>query len=74
MDAKKGMRNIWFFVGWILFIIGLVELTAGIYSLLSSSYRDIRLAHLHANIWWGILIMFSGLLYLLKNKNEYIDV
>ena len=74
MDTKKRMRNIWFFVGWILLSIGLVEFAAGIYNLYFPSDKDIRLANLHANIWWGILIIISGAIYLLKNWNKYIDV
>ena len=74
MHEEKRMRNIWFFVGWILLIIGLVELAAGVYNLFFPLNGDVKLADLHANIWWGILIIISGIIYLLKNRNKYIDV
>ncbi len=74
MDSKeKGMRSIWYFVGLIMFAIGLVELAAGIYDLYYPSAENIKLAHLHANIWWGVLILLTGLIYILKNKNKYIN-
>lgn len=74
MHAEKRMRNIWFFVGWILLIIGSLELAAGIYNLFFPSNESIKLSGLHANIWWGILIIVAGIIYLLKNRNKYIDV
>jgi hypothetical protein len=74
METKKGMRTIWFFVGWILLLIGLVESIAGIYDLIVPSKNDIRLADLHANLWWGILISLLGIVYLLKNKDKYIGM
>jgi len=74
MDTNKKMRNIWFFVGWILLTIGLVELAAGVFDLFFPLNKNIRLADLHANIWWGMLIIIAGVTYLLKNRSKYIDV
>ena len=75
MDAgKKRMRSIWFFVGIIMSAIGFIELIAGIYDLIIPSKENIKLAYLHTNIWWGILILITGLIYIVKNKNKYIKV
>ena len=74
MQTEKKMRNIWYFVGWVLLIIGLVELSAGVYDLFYPSNKNIRLTDLHANLWWGILIVIVGIIYLFKNKDKYIDV
>ena len=74
MQTEKKMRNIWFFVGWILLLIGIVELTAGIYNLYFPSDANIKLINLHANIWWGVLIIIAGIIYLFKNWNKYIDI
>jgi hypothetical protein len=72
MEGKeKGMRSIWYFVGLIMFVIGLVELAAGIYDLYFPTKNDVKLAYLHANIWWGILILIIGLIYIVKQKNKY---
>lgn len=73
MKKEKRMRNIWYFVGWLLLIIGLVELTAGVYDLFFPINKNIRLTNLHANLWWGVLIVILGAVYLFKNKDKYID-
>jgi hypothetical protein len=73
METKRGMRNIWFFVGLILTAIGFLVLAAGIYDLMSPSAQEIRLAHLHANIWWGVIILAAGVLYVVKNKDGYVE-
>lgn len=74
MSEKKKMRNIWFFVGWILLMIGFVEIVAGVYGVYFPSQKIIVLAYLHTDIWWGVLIMTFGAVFLLRNLNKYIDV
>ncbi len=71
---KKGMRSIWYFVGLIMSAIGLIEISAGIYDLYFPSAKDIKLANLHANIWWGVMILITGLVYISKNKNKYVKM
>lgn len=73
MEANKGMRNIWFFVGIIMFSIGIVVFIAGVYDLFNPVDYDVKLKSLHTNIWWGLLISITGLIYILKNKNKYIS-
>ena len=74
MRAHAKMRNIWFFVGWILLAIGLVEVAAGVFEVFVPSDAGIRLESLHANLWWGMVITAAGIGYLLANRNEYIDM
>ena len=68
----KGMRSIWYFVGLLLSVIGLIEIAAGISDLCFPSAGDIRLSHLHANLWWGFIIVVIGLVYVVKNRNNYV--
>ncbi|HPG41292.1 MAG TPA: hypothetical protein PLP19_18825 [bacterium] len=68
----KGMRSIWFFVGLILTAIGIIVLAAGIFELFYPANPEVRLAGLHANIWWGGLIIIFGLIYTITNKNKYV--
>ena len=70
MNKNNGMKSIWFIVGVILFIIGLIVLIAGIYDLFNPADQNIRLYSLHANIWWGLLILVAGFIYIIKNKNK----
>ncbi|MCG6915537.1 hypothetical protein LJE86_16640 [bacterium BMS3Abin03] len=73
METEKGMRSIWFFVGLIMLTIGILVFLAGIYELINPTIQDIKLINLHTNIWWGALIAITGLIYIVKNKNKYVD-
>lgn len=73
METKTRMRSIWYFVGLILSVIGLLVLAAGIYDLLHPTTQGIRLTELHANIWWGAVIFAAGVFYVVKNKDGFVD-
>ena len=72
MSNEKGMRSIWYFVGLIMLMIGILVFLAGIYNLINPTNQDIKLTDLHTNIWWGALIAITGLIYIVKNKNKYV--
>ncbi len=72
INTEKGMRSIWYFVGLIMLIIGIIVFAAGIYDLLNPTNQNIKLTNLHTNIWWGAVIAFTGLIYTVKNRNKYI--
>lgn len=74
MSEMKRMRNIWFFVGWVLLLIGFIEMAAGVYDLFFPSDANISLAYLHTDIWWGLLTVVSGVVFLLTNWNKYVDL
>lgn len=59
-NDKEQMKPIWYFVGWILLIIGFLVLVAGIYYLFMPVHHEVKLDSLHTNIWWGIVLMFAG--------------
>ena len=73
METEKGMRSIWFFVGLIMLAIGILVFLAGIYELINPTVQNIKLVDLHTNIWWGVLIAITGLIYTIKNRNKYVD-
>jgi uncharacterized membrane protein HdeD (DUF308 family) len=70
MNKNKEMKSIWFLVGVILFVIGIIVFIAGIYDLFNPVDQNTRLSDLHANIWWGLLIIVVGFIYIIKNKNK----
>jgi hypothetical protein len=74
MNTENGMRSIWYFVGLILLIIGIIVFLAGIYDLINPSDHDLKLTGLHTNIWWGALIAVTGLIYTIKNKDKYVRI
>lgn len=55
------MLSIWFFVGVLLLIYGILILGSGFYGL--SHPPAVVLSELHADIWWGILLIVMGAFY-----------
>lgn len=70
---EKGMRPIWYFVGWILFLIGALVVMSGIYSLFYPVPSKTVLQELHPNLWWGGLMVVFGLIFIFKNKGVTVD-
>jgi putative copper export protein len=62
----KKMISIWFFIGLLLTVYGLLILGAGIYDLFHPAKLKVVLANLHAGVWWGALLVVLGLVYLIK--------
>jgi len=64
----KGMRPIWYFVGWMLLIIGIIVASAGVYTLISPPEQKTKLFELHTGIWWGAVITVAGFIFLWSNR------
>ena len=61
------MVSIWFFIGISLLVNGALILAAGIYQLVNPpSNPGVVLYNLHANVWWGAVLLLVGLFYCLK--------
>ena len=58
--------SIWFFIGILLTLYGVLILGAGIYDLAVPSANTVKMAYLHAGIWWGALLILLGLIYTMK--------
>lgn len=58
------MISIWFFIGVSLAMNGALILAAGIYQLMNPPLQpEVVLFSLHANVWWGALLLVVGLAY-----------
>ena len=55
--------SIWFFIGLLLGVYGILILGAGLYELSQPPAREVVLAHLHMGIWWGLLLLALGVFY-----------
>ena len=63
------MVSIWFFIGISLAVNGALILAAGIYQLVNPPENaGIVLYNLHANVWWGALLLVFGLIYSFRFK------
>lgn len=62
------MKPIWYFVGLILVSMGAVINLSGLYDLLLNAGPEKVLGNLHANIWWGELMVVVGALFIIFNR------
>jgi hypothetical protein len=53
--------SIWFFIGVLLAVYGVLITGAGLYGLVHPP--AVRLAELNAGVWWGILLLAIGGVY-----------
>ena len=60
--------SIWFFIGVLLTIYGVLICGYGVYELVSGQVANVALANLHAPVWWGGLMFVLGAFYCLRFK------
>ena len=73
------MISIWFFIGVSLAVNGALIMAAGIYQVVNPPAVDLGgikvvnprdpgvvLFNLHANVWWGAVLLIIGLIYCVK--------
>jgi hypothetical protein len=63
---KGGGISIWFFVGVSLLVNGALILVAGLWELVYPPPNPVVLFRLHANVWWGAVLLLLGIMYSLK--------
>lgn len=61
---------IWLFIGGILTLYGVLILAAGVHAIMSPPPVESRVAlfHLHADVWWGLLMTAVGLVYVIRYR------
>jgi hypothetical protein len=61
------MISIWFFIGISLAVNGALILGEGIYQLIRPPANPgVVLFNLHANVWWGAVLLVFGLVYCIR--------
>jgi hypothetical protein len=58
--------SIWFFIGVLLVIYGVLICGYGAYELVSGNVANVALANLHAPVWWGALMLALGAFYCVR--------
>ena len=61
-----GSLSIWFFIGVSLAVNGAVILGRGIYEVVYPPENRVVLYDLHANVWWGALLLILGIFFSLR--------
>jgi len=79
MAEHKHFISIWFFIGLLLTVYGVLILGSGLYELNSpvagaqGGVESNVMANLHAAIWWGALLLVSGLGYVFSFRPGKVD-
>jgi hypothetical protein len=63
---KEHALPIWFFIGALLALYGVLILGAGAYELMFPPATEVVLSRLHVNLWWGTGMLLFGLIYLIR--------
>ena len=73
MADRRHFISIWFFIGLLLAVYGVLILGSGVWELISPPAAEAPgaiernvMANLHAAIWWGALLLALGLIYVLN--------
>lgn len=59
----EGGVSIWFFIGISLLVNGVLICGAGVWEIFHPPANPVVLFNLHANAWWGGVLLIVGLLY-----------
>jgi hypothetical protein len=62
------MKPIWYFVGILLLVLGVLVLGAGIYGMISNEPTHTVLGELQPRVWWGGIMTVAGILFLVFNR------
>lgn len=68
--SNPKMYSIWFFVGVMLTVLGLIITGMGFYYIFNPETHT-RLASLNPSLWWGVIILTAGLLFLIPSWIEH---
>lgn len=64
---KSGSHlSIWFFTGLCLAVNGALIFATGIYETIRPPVEKVVLYDLHANIWWGFILLILGVFFSLR--------
>jgi len=66
MKAQEKQVPIWFFIGTLMAVYGLIIAGAGIYGWTHPPENKVALWDLHADVWWGALLCLLGLVYVVR--------
>lgn len=63
---KSTEISIWFFIGVLLTVYGVMILAYGLWELMTGTFANVVLRELHAPVWWGAVMLLLGLFYSIR--------
>lgn len=66
MDHRHHQVPIWFFIGALLTVYGVLIAAVGVYNLVYPPVHKVALWEKHADLWWGALLIVIGLVYSIR--------
>ncbi len=57
------MKSIWYLVGMLLLMMGIVITAAGIYHFIDPPATPPVLFSLHPDLWWGVVMIVAGSIF-----------
>lgn len=70
IKTEPKMLSIWFFVGLMLTVLGVIVTATGIYYIFRPQNAT-RLAELNPNLWWGAIILVAGFIFLIPSWRRF---
>ena len=64
--SENKMISIWFFVGLMLTVLGVIITATGVYFLFRPQHET-TLAELNPSLWWGAVMLVGGLSFLIPS-------
>jgi hypothetical protein len=64
--VEKHFISVWFFIGALLAIYGVLILGSGIYGVFVPLNHTVAMSHLHIGIWWGSGMLLFGAGYIVR--------
>jgi hypothetical protein len=64
------MKPIWYFVGLLLLMMGLIIVGEGVRLLSNPQAKETILSFTHPDIWWGGFMVSVGAAFMLANRKK----
>jgi polyferredoxin len=69
-NEHKEMKSIWYLVGLMLLAMGAVITVSGAYHLANPPDVKTVLGELHADFWWGLVMLAVGAVFFFGGRNR----
>jgi hypothetical protein len=66
--VERHAISIWFFVGALLFVYGVLIMGAGLWEWIHPTPTTVVLSNLHVAVWWGAGLIILGAAYVIRYR------